>query len=233
MKKIYTLAIICIVAAHLSSAQTSEHTIILDVNMDYMADMIPTSSGDFVVVAKQNYMYSVAILLISSQGEILWNRSYYGDILSNARIYEKANGNIIIPMGIYYPHLMEINQSGDSIRSITINDHEGALFGSVIELPDSKLMATELIFNNDPYWPAVIGSRFVKLSPEMDIIEKYPVQNFEFRDMIPQSDSTLITVVFTVNHSTILLSYNTALPLNSLHGRTALNLILICIKLSG
>lgn len=201
MKQIIALTIGILISSLTTRAQSPDFTVLLDENMHYVVDMLYTTSGNFVIAGTLTNQTNVYTTAISKEGEILWSNFYYGQMLWYANIIQKSDGNILIPMSNYNPFMLEINQSGDSVGCVTISETNKSFFGSVIEMPDSSLIATEIVLNNDPFFPAVDSSFLVKLSPECCIIDKYPSQFFDIKDIISCSESSLFAITEDYNTS--------------------------------
>lgn len=194
MKKIIALTIFIFISSFITKAQSQGFTVLLDENMHHVVDMIYSSSGNYILAGNVNNCTDMFITEISPEGETLWSRFYFGQMLWYASIIQKSDGNILIPMSNYYALLLEINQFGDSIRSVTIAETNKSFFGSVIEMPDSSLIATEIVLNDDPLFYAVDSSFLVKLSPGCSIIDKYPSQFLDIKDIILCSDSSIFAI---------------------------------------
>ncbi len=194
MKRIIAIIIIALISSLTIKAQPSGFTVLLDENMNYVVDMIQTSSSNFIIVGTLTNQSDIFVASLNEEGEMLWSNYFYGKMRWYADITQRSNGNILIPTN---PYLLEINQSGDSVGCLAISSSSKSFFGSVIEMPDSSLIATEIVLNDDPFFPGVIDSYIQKYSPNGNFIEKFPSQFLDIKDIISCSDSTFFALVET------------------------------------
>ena len=195
MKRIIALIIILLIPLLSIKAQPTGFTKLLDENMKYVVDMIQTSSGNFIIVGTYITIESgIYVVSLNEEGEIIFKKYLDAKIRWYAGITQISNGNILIPNNHY---LLEINQSGDSVGCLAVSPSPESFFGSVIEMPDSSIIATEIIINDDPFFPGVIDSYIQKFSPEGNFIGKFPSQFLDIKDITPCSDSTFLALVET------------------------------------
>jgi len=185
MKRLITSVIIIIFISSLTtSAQPPGFTVMLGENMNYVVDMIQTSSGTFIIAGTTTVQDQVFITEISAEGELLWSKFFDGKMLWYSDILQTSNGNILIPMSRSDAFLLEINHLGDSVSSLSINEPQRAYFESVIEMPGSTYFASEILYSDDPFFYAADSCIFVKLSSDLSIIDKYPSQLSDIKDLI-------------------------------------------------
>lgn len=229
MKRIIAILIIALISSSSIKAQPSGFTKLLDDNMKYVVDMIQTSSGNFIIVGTYLTIGSgIYIVSLNEEGEILFSNYYDNKIRWYAGITQRSNGNILIPTNHY---LLEINQSGDSVGCLAISPSSESFFGSVIEMPDSSIIATEIIINDDPFFPGVIESYIQKYSPNGNFIEKFPSQFLDIKDLISCSDSTFFALVETeTSTNSLIVKYNLEGQIISTSSCTEINPYLHKIK---
>ncbi len=195
MKTWLTIFTFFFLSLNMLYSQSPDFIKLLDENMNYVVDMIPASDGNFIISGTTQNQSNVFVTSVNEDGEIIWSKYFYGEMLWHSRIMQKSNGNILIPMGNFNPLLIELNNLGDSVSSVSISESKKSFFGSVVELQDSTIFVSEIIYNNDPFIPYVDSSYLVKLSLSGNIIDKYLIKNKEIMDIIPVSDNKLFVLV--------------------------------------
>jgi hypothetical protein len=163
--------------------------------MTFVVDMIPVADGDFVIAGNANATQDVFVARINGEGEIIRKKSFYGQMLWHARIVQKPNDNILIPMGNFNPVLLELTMLGDSAGSVSITEKVETFFCSVGILQDSLIFVSELFYSNIPYFTIIDSSYLVKISPSGSVLERYPLIGKEIMDIMPVSDSSLFVLV--------------------------------------
>jgi len=195
MKKwLLFLSSFCIAVTMLYS-QSPDFTKLLGENMNCVVDMIPTADGNLIIAGNNKSQTMVFVTSVNTEGEIVWSNFFIGEMLWYSRIVQKSNGNILIPMGNFNPVLLELNNLGDSLGSITLSETTESYFGSVVELQDSLIFAAEIIYNDDPFFPDVDYSYLVKISENGNVIEKYLFNNEIIMDILPYSGNQLFVLV--------------------------------------
>ena len=160
MKKLTFLLARLLMVTNLLYSQSPGFTKLLGENMNFTIDMIQTIDGNFIIAGNDQNQSNVFVTSVNNEneGEILWSRYFNGEMLWYSRIAQKSDGNILIPMGNFNPVLVELNVLGDSVSSTTIPETKRSYFGSVVELQDSLVFVSEIIFNDDPFVPKVDSS---------------------------------------------------------------------------
>ena len=195
MKKwLLFLSSFCIAVTMLYS-QSPDFTKLLGENMNCVVDMIPAADGNLIIAGNNKSQTMVFVTSVNTEGEIVWSNFFIGEMLWYSRIVQKSNGNILIPMGNFNPVLLELNNLGDSLGSITLSETTESYFGSVVELQDSLIFAAEIIYNDDPFFPDVDYSYLVKISENGNVIEKYLFNNEIIMDILPYSGNQLFVLV--------------------------------------
>jgi len=185
MKLLISSAIfICFISSLTTRAQSTGFNLILGENMNYVVDMIRTSSGTFIIAGTTTVKDQVFVTEISVEGEILWSKFFVGNMLWYADILQVSNGNILVPMSRWEAFLLELNQLGDSLDCINITEARSSYFESVIELPGPTLIASEVIFNDDPFFYFPDSANYIKLDSNLNLIDKYPSQLSNIQDLI-------------------------------------------------
>jgi hypothetical protein len=230
MKKLLTLSIIVIFTIQSIKSQHPEFNILLDEPMHHVVDMIYSSSGNYILAGNSKHSIYVFITEISPEGETLWSRLHLGNMLWYAEIFEKSNGNIIIPISYYNACLLELNQFGDSINSEIIYDATRSYFGSVIEMPDSTLITTEFVFNDDPFFQSVKSSFIIKLALDGGVIGKYPTPYKCIKEITPRSENTFFAVAYSSYKNQFIVKYNDEEQKFSTYPMICNNLSLECLE---
>lgn len=165
-------------------AQPFNFKVLLEQEMTYVVDMIHTSSGNLIITGYNSIHDPVYIIEISTEGNILWSKHFSAQMLWYANILQTSNGHILIPLSRYGDaYILELNQSGDSLGCISVSEYRASYFESVIEMPGGTLFASEILYDNDPFYHIPDSSIIVKLNADFTVIEKYTTQLFSICDL--------------------------------------------------
>ncbi|NOX48275.1 MAG: hypothetical protein GXO89_15000, partial [Chlorobi bacterium] len=195
MKKLTSLIFGILISFFSTYAQEPEFTVLLEENMHDAIDMLQTSSGDYVIAGTIQAHVLVFVAKVSKYGDLLWSNYFVGDMQWFARITQKSNGHILIPMNNSIPHLLELSESGDSLGCTVIHEPKRSYFGQVIEMADSSLVATELIYNEDIWFPAIDSSYLIKMDKLGNIINKTAIQYHEIKQISPNGNNNILSLI--------------------------------------
>ncbi len=157
-----------------SFSQNFEQITTLDDEMRYVNNMMISKSGDIILWGTTNLSYgNVFVTAINMDGEIIWSSYFLETQLWWADLYEKPDGNFLLPMSHVYAKLPEISPTGDSVNC-TYRQESESDFGSVLQMPSGDYLLTELVESFDPWTIGADSTAFIIINDEGSILDHYP-----------------------------------------------------------